>query len=56
MLNDVKLEEGLRLGFYCDDSDEERRPDAEKKQWYVLIDESSYRHESDLQGPSRETR
>jgi hypothetical protein len=59
MLNDVKLEEGLRLGFYCDDADDEGRPDdllfegtvhfdSENRQWYAIIDENSYRHESDL--------
>ena len=57
MLNEVKLEEGLRVDFYCDDADDEGKPDdllfegtihfdPEKKQWYAIIDESSYRHES----------
>lgn len=65
MLNDIKLEEGLRLGFYCEDADDEGRPDelifegtvhfdSEKQQWYVIVDEESYRHASDLHGPVRE--
>lgn len=65
MLNDVKLEEGLRLKFYCDDADDEGTPDdllfdgtvhfdSEKKQWYVVVDENSYRHESDFRSPLNE--
>jgi hypothetical protein len=64
MLNDIKLEEGLRLGFYCEDADDEGRPDdllfegsvhfdSEKNQWYAIIDENSYRHASDLHSPIR---
>ena len=57
-LNDIKLEDGARLSFYCDDGDKEGKPeglffegtvhfDLEKQQWYVIIDEDSYSHESD---------
>jgi hypothetical protein len=64
MLNDIKLEEGLQLSFYCEDADDEGRPDellfegtvhfdAEKKQWYTIVDENSYRHSSESQGPLR---
>jgi hypothetical protein len=62
MLNDIKLEEGLRLRFYCEDADDEGKPDellfegivhfdSDKKQWYAIIDENSYCHASDLHGP-----
>lgn len=58
-LNDIKLEEGARLSFYCEDADDKGKPDdllfegtahfdAEKQQWYVIVDENSYRHASDL--------
>jgi len=58
-LNDITLQDGLRLGFYCEDQDDEGKPDellfegtahfdSEKRQWYVLIDEQSYCHASDL--------
>lgn len=61
MLNDVKLEEGLRMGFYCDDAGDNGKEDdlvfdgtvhfdSEKQQWYAIIDETSYRHSSDLRG------
>ena len=64
MLNDIKLEEGLRLSFYCEDADDSGRPDellfegtvhfdTDKKQWYAVIDENSYRHASDLRSPIR---
>jgi hypothetical protein len=67
ILNDIKLEEGLRLGFYCDDADNEGRPDnllfegtvhfdSDKGQWYAIIDENSYQHESDLDNPLRRPR
>jgi len=57
--NDIKLKEGMRLSFYCDDADDAGKPDdlyfegtmhfdSEKQQWYVLIDERTYRHASDL--------
>jgi hypothetical protein len=62
MLNDIKLQEGLRLSFYCEDADDEGRPDdllfdgtvhfdSDKGQWYVIVDEGSYRHESDFRSP-----
>jgi|SRR5208282_6759199 len=58
MLDEVKLCEGLRLGFYCEDQDDEGMPDElifdgtvhfdhEKGQWYAIIDENSYRHASE---------
>ncbi len=58
-LNDIKLQEGLRLSFYCEDEDDAGKQDdllfegtvhfdSEKQQWYVLVDENSYRHASDL--------
>jgi hypothetical protein len=64
MLNDIKLREGMRLSFYCEDSDDEGKSDdllfegtvhfdPEKSQWYTIIDESSYRHESDVRNPIR---
>ena len=59
MLNNIKLEDGMRMSFYCDDAGEQGKPDdlifegtvhfdSEKKQWYAVIDESTYRHASDL--------
>lgn len=50
--NDVKLEEGVRLSFYCGDADDAGKPDdlvfegvvhfdAEKQRWYVIVDEST---------------
>lgn len=62
MLNDIKLVEGLRLSFYCEDADDEGRPDdllfegsvhfdSEKNQWYAIIDANSYRHASDRHTP-----
>lgn len=62
LLSDLKLEEGQRLNFYCGDADDEGRPDElifegtvhfdpQKRQWYAIIDENSYRHASDLGGP-----
>jgi hypothetical protein len=62
MLDEVELVDGSRLGFYCEDEDDEGRPDellfegtvhfdAEKSQWYAIIDEKSYRHASDLRSP-----
>lgn len=59
MLEEIKLAEGLQVGFYCEDQDDEGRPDElifegtvhfdrEKGQWYAIIDENSYRHASDL--------
>jgi hypothetical protein len=64
MLNDVRLKEGARMSFYCEDADDQGTPDdllfegivhfdSEKNQWYAIIDESSYRHESDLRSPIR---
>jgi hypothetical protein len=61
MLSETKLEDGKRLSFYCDDADDSGTPDnllfegvvhfdSEREQWYVIVDEKSYRHESDLQG------
>jgi hypothetical protein len=58
-LNDIRLEEGVRLSFYCEDADDAGKPDdllfegtvhfdSEKQQWYVIVEESSYRHASDL--------
>jgi hypothetical protein len=63
---DIKLEEGMHLGFYCEDADDDGKPDdllfdgtvhfdREKQQWYVVVDEESYRHASDLHGPLRST-
>src|SRR5262249_32660647 len=56
----IKLEEGALLSFYCDDADDAGKRDdlifegtlhfdPEKQQWYALIDESSYRHASNLE-------
>lgn len=64
MLNEIELEEGLRLSFYCEDADDKGEPDEllfegtiyfdhERRQWYTIIDENSYRHASDLHGPLR---
>lgn len=64
MLEEVKLEEGERLGFYCEDADDDGKPDElvfegtvhfdpDKKQWYAVIDENSYRHASELRSPLR---
>lgn len=50
----IELSEDLKLSFYCDDADDKGRRDdlyfegtvhcdPEQKEWYVLIDESSYR-------------
>jgi hypothetical protein len=58
MLSDIELREGLRLGFYCEDADDDGKQDdllfegtvhfdQEKNRWYVIVDENSYRHESD---------
>ena len=58
-LSDIKLKEGMRLNFYCDDADDAGKRDdlyfegvihfdSEKQQWYVLIDERTYHHASDL--------
>jgi hypothetical protein len=63
MLNDIRLEEGLRLSFYCEDADDSEKADElifegtvhfdhEKRQWYAIIDENSYRHASDLRSPT----
>lgn len=60
MLTDIELKEGMVLPFYCDDADDEGNPDdlifegtvhydASKKQWYAILDEDSFRHESDLE-------
>lgn len=62
--NDIKLKEGMRLSFYCGDADDEGKSDdlffegvihfdTEKKEWYVLIDEDSYRHASDRRNSIR---
>lgn len=67
MLNGIKLEEGLSLSFYCEDSDGEGRPnellfegtvhcDSEKAEWYVIIDEKTYRHVSDVRNPLRRSK
>jgi hypothetical protein len=51
---DIELKEGNQLAFYCDDADDAGRPDemnfdgtvhfdAEASQWYVLINDASYR-------------
>lgn len=59
MLDEIKLSEALRLSFYCDDEDDEGKPDDllfegtvhfdhEERQWYAIIDGNSYRHASDL--------
>lgn len=64
LLNDIRLEDGKRLSFYCEDADDKGEPDellfegtvhfdGEKQQWYAMIDENSYRHASDLRGPLR---
>jgi hypothetical protein len=55
----MSLKEGLRLEFYCGDADDTGKPDdlifdgtvyydTEKQKWYVIVDENSYRHASDL--------
>jgi hypothetical protein len=47
------------LSFYCEDADDAGKPDdllfdgivhfdSEKQRWYVIVEESSYRHASDL--------
>lgn len=57
-LSGVKLEEGARLHFYCGDADDEGKPDdllfdgiayfdSEKRQWYVIVEESSCCHALD---------
>lgn len=58
------LREGMRLSFYCDDSDDNGDRgdlvfegvihfDSEKNQWYVIVDETSYRHSSEIGGPMK---
>jgi hypothetical protein len=53
------LREGMRLSFWNDDSNDEGQPDplyfdgivhfdSEAGEWYVVIDDESYHHESDL--------
>jgi len=55
-----------QLSFYCDDANDAGRPDellfegaihfdAAKDQWYVVIDENSYRHASDPHSPLRDS-
>ena len=50
--------EGMRLPFYTDDADEDGNPDnlifegvihfdKQTRRWFAVIDETSYRHESD---------
>ena len=62
--NGLELNEGMRLSFYCDDANDAGQPDdplfdgivhfdTDKQQWYVLIDEGSYHHASDLRNPIR---
>ena len=54
----------MRLSFYCDDSDDNGDRgdlvfegvihfDSEKNQWYVIVDETSYRHSSEIGGPMK---
>jgi len=51
----IKLEEGLTVPFYCPDPKDQDdllfegtvHFDSEKAQWYAIIDEKSYRHESE---------
>ena len=56
--NGIELREDLRLQFYCDDGDRAGKRDdllfegtvhfdADRREWYALIDEGSYRHTSD---------
>jgi len=53
----ISLNEGLVLSFYCDDADDSGKPDdlyfegtahfdAEQNNWYIVVDESSYRQAS----------
>ncbi len=54
----LTLTEGLQVGFWMDDGNEQGEEDnlifegvvhfdAEKQQWYAIIDHGSFRHESD---------
>jgi len=54
----VELIEGQTLRFYCDDADDKSAPsdllfegvvhfDPTRREWYVIIDEKSYRQASD---------
>ena len=51
------------MSFYCEDADDEGKPDEllfegtvhfdpDKKEWYTIIDENSYRHASDIRSSS----
>jgi hypothetical protein len=63
ILNDIKLEEGLRMKFYCEDADDDGSEDdlifegtvhfdPQREQWFAIVDEETYRHSSDLRGAS----
>ena len=54
----INLKDGLMLHFYCDDGDDQGKRDdlifegrvyydRTKKEWYVYIDSSTYRHRSE---------
>lgn len=58
MLQEIRLSEGLQLGFYCEDQGDDGMLDEllfegtvhfdhEKGEWYAIIDGNSYRHASD---------
>jgi hypothetical protein len=54
----IILTEGMRVGFWMDDADDQDREDnllfegtvhydPQKQKWYAIIDSMSFRHESD---------
>jgi len=58
-LNKIHLTEGMKLHFYCGDSALEPKQhelvfegtvhfDSDKKEWYAIIDESTYREGNPL--------
>jgi len=60
----LKLEEGLIVHFYRPDTNGKNNEDylffegtvhfdSDKKQWYAVIDEKTYRHESDVHSLTR---
>ncbi|MFZ1085682.1 MAG: hypothetical protein WAN35_12015 [Terracidiphilus sp.] len=59
----ITFEENLVLHFYCDDADDSGKTDdlifegtahfdLDRRSWYILIDEDSYRHTSMAGVPS----
>jgi hypothetical protein len=60
----LKLQEGLIVHFYCADGDGQNNRDdllfegtvhfdSDKDQWYAIIDQNSYRHESELRNAKK---